>query len=322
MKSKTITFIIPMYNQKTFIEECLMSILISSFNENELEIIVWNDGSTDGCERVVEGIAIKHPCICLINDTNHGVSYARNQALKKASGEYIWFVDSDDRVKSEEVFKLVQAAREDNSDAIIFNWNAVSEDGGIYEGIHPIIKKGIFKGRELYLKRRLNMAPWCYLYNRKFLLERNLDFPLDFKTCEDIQFNQKMLYWADRVTTLPITGYLYRENSISATKGNETRVCRDQIRRLQCELDFFLQYNDYQFLFEIVYRNLREINVWLAKCCPEEGMFRSIKDTLRKYHVPYSFSFKYMFVMMMAIRPELVYKVQNVVRHFKLMLKY
>ena len=92
-----ISFIIPLYNQALFIEKCLMSILKSSVDEECMEIIVWNDGSTDGCEKVVEGIALKHRCVRLINSTNHGVSYARNQALQEAKGEYVWFVDSDDQ---------------------------------------------------------------------------------------------------------------------------------------------------------------------------------------------------------------------------------
>lgn len=264
-----ISFIIPLYNQSTYIEDCIRSILSSSIDEECAEIIVWNDGSTDGCEKIVERLSLQYPCIRLYNNTNHGVSYARNQALKEAHGEYVWFVDSDDMVCSREVLQIVDAVLTAKADAVLFNWEALSPDGSIHNGIHPIYSKGTFIGRQLFVQQRVNMAPWCYIYRKDFLLDYGLEFPCDFKTCEDIQFNQKVLFHANSVLTLPSIGYRYRELTSSATKGNEKRVCNDQIRRLQCEIDYFSNLHDPRFLFEIVYRNLREINVWLAKCEPD-----------------------------------------------------
>lgn len=282
-----------------------------------MEIIVWNDGSTDGCEKIVERLSLQYPCIRLYNNTNHGVSYARNQALKEAHGEYVWFVDSDDMVCSREVLQIVDAVLTAKADAVLFNWEALYPNGSIHNGIHPVYSKGTFIGRQLFVQQRVNMAPWCYIYRKDFLLDYGLEFPCDFKTCEDIQFNQKVLFHANSVLTLPSIGYRYRELTSSATKGNEKRVCNDQIRRLQCAIDYFSNLNDSRFLFEVVYRNLREINVWLAKCNPDEEMLLKVRKVLKIYECPKIISFKRLFVYVMMYHPRMTCKIQQTMRYFR-----
>lgn len=93
-----ITTVIPMYNSKDTIKSAIESVLNQTYKE-PIEIIVVNDGSSDGCEKIVENMIFKNQTnrtIKLINKPNGGASSARNTGIKRASGEYIAFLDSDD----------------------------------------------------------------------------------------------------------------------------------------------------------------------------------------------------------------------------------
>ncbi len=90
--------IIPMYNSKDTIKSTIESVLNQTYSE-PIEIIVVNDGSNDGCEKIVEEMILNNKTnriIKLINKSNGGVSSARNAGIKQAKGEYIAFLDSDD----------------------------------------------------------------------------------------------------------------------------------------------------------------------------------------------------------------------------------
>src|SRR5574344_344305 len=93
-----VSVIIPMYNSKDTIKSAIESVLNQRYKES-IEIIVVNDGSKDGCEKIVEKMIINNQTnrtIKLINKPNCGVSSARNRGIKEANGEYIAFLDSDD----------------------------------------------------------------------------------------------------------------------------------------------------------------------------------------------------------------------------------
>ena len=94
-KQKLLSFIIPVYNGEKTIAKCINTI-ISNFNEyqNEIEIIVINDGSIDNTLKSIEQIKFKN--LRIISKNNGGVSSARNIGIENAIGKYIWFIDSDD----------------------------------------------------------------------------------------------------------------------------------------------------------------------------------------------------------------------------------
>ena len=104
-----ISVIIPMYNSKDTIKSAVESVLNQTYSE-PVEIIVINDGSKDGCEKIVEEIILNNQTnrtIKLINKPNGGVSSARNRGIKEASGDWIAFLDSDDIWLPEKLQKQV-----------------------------------------------------------------------------------------------------------------------------------------------------------------------------------------------------------------------
>ena len=94
-----LSFVIPLYNAGQFISSCLDSIFVVALDKGEYEVIVIDDGSTDGGAEVVKEYAAKHGNLRLIQQENSGASAARNCGIEEARGEFIWFVDADDRIE-------------------------------------------------------------------------------------------------------------------------------------------------------------------------------------------------------------------------------
>lgn len=111
-----VSVIIPMYNSKDTIKSAIESVLNQTYKE-PIEIIVVNDGSKDGCEKIVEKMIINNQTnrtIKLINKPNGGVSSARNRGIKEANGEYIAFLDSDDMWHPQKLELVFEAMKDDS----------------------------------------------------------------------------------------------------------------------------------------------------------------------------------------------------------------
>ena len=92
-----ISVIVPVYNVEEYLEECLESIKNQTYTN--IEVILVNDGSTDGSREICERFCQKDSRFKLINQENQGQSVARNRGVKESAGEFIMFVDSDDVIK-------------------------------------------------------------------------------------------------------------------------------------------------------------------------------------------------------------------------------
>ena len=108
---------IPIYNVKNYLAKCVDSILNQTYKN--LEIILVNDGSTDGSEIICEELKKKDKRIRIINQKNGGLSSARNTGIRNANGKYIQFVDSDDWIDYECIEELHNCIYKDNSDISI-----------------------------------------------------------------------------------------------------------------------------------------------------------------------------------------------------------
>lgn len=108
---KLVSVIVPLYNASTTIVETLDSVLASTYRP--LEVVVVDDGSTDGSLHVVQQYAASHPEVRVLSQPNSGVSAARNNAIRHATGEYILPVDADDKISPDYIEHAVAAMRDD-----------------------------------------------------------------------------------------------------------------------------------------------------------------------------------------------------------------
>ena len=120
-----VSVIIPVYNAEKYITECIESLLNQTLQQ--CEFIFVNDGSKDHSGAIIDEFKKKDSRIILINQENQGVSMARNNGLKAASGEYVGFVDADDYIENDMYETMYNHAKQDECDAVISNLESEME---------------------------------------------------------------------------------------------------------------------------------------------------------------------------------------------------
>lgn len=137
----SISLIIPTYNVEEYIEECLASIYLQGFDD--FEVIVIDDGSQDRTPDIIHGLAKNHPeIIFLPQKENRGQACARNIGLKRAGKEYVYFLDSDDKLADGKLKDMVDLAESKELDAVFF-------DGQNYTNHPALINQRDRYGRDL-----------------------------------------------------------------------------------------------------------------------------------------------------------------------------
>lgn len=207
IKNIMVSVIIPVYNGEKYLRECLDSVLAQSYNE--LEIIVVNDGSTDGSWRVIQEYAAVYNGIKPVCQENQGISSARNRGLEQAKGDYVMFLDCDDILRQEGVELLLRRAEEENSDLVIGNLMYFYHESRRLERPGRFLKDGVYKGRDKLKLVHLNPFVVNKLWKREVVLAHQLWFE-PFVIGEDASFYLRFLTFAARISLLEACVSYYR----------------------------------------------------------------------------------------------------------------
>ena len=124
-----LSVIVPIYNVEKYLPKCIDSILAQNYSE--IEVILVDDGSPDGCPEICDNYAEKDKRIVVIHQKNLGVSAARNAGLKAAHGEYIGFVDPDDWISPSMYQEMITALERENADLAICGYDYYDENGAV-----------------------------------------------------------------------------------------------------------------------------------------------------------------------------------------------
>ena len=128
MSKTTVSVIVPSYNVASTVVKCLDSVYAQTYGD--LEVIVVNDGSTDNTLQILGDYRRSHESLVLIDQSNQGLSAARNAGLDAATGEYIFFLDSDDYLGPEEI-ELLAEAMDEGFDMAVGGMTYVDADGNV-----------------------------------------------------------------------------------------------------------------------------------------------------------------------------------------------
>lgn len=242
-----ITVIIPVYKVEPFLRQCLDSVVNQTYRN--LEIIIIDDGSPDNCGIICDEYANKDTRIQVIHKKNEGLCAARNDGIKRATGEWLTFVDSDDWCEVNYYSELMKSMGSQRPD-IFFAGGRIAElpDGN---KIGQNFSKAFSCNDKEDLEKlmigviappvsigRTYGAPWDKLYRRKFVEKSGLLFDLSSKAWEDLWFNFQAFDKAHVVSGCTYIGYHYRVLSTSIT-GNFNSA------RPNINYDFVCKLQDY-----------------------------------------------------------------------------
>lgn len=220
MNSPLASVIVPVYNVSPYLSECAASICGQTYSN--LEIILVDDGSSDGSGALCDELAEKDPRVQVIHQENRGVSAARNAGLNAASGTYIYFVDGDDWVKETLVEETAAVMERGGYDCC--TWGHTLEDGeSVYFGRRREI---VFRFPAEEEKRRF-LCRWvvpcrldwsvCNRVFRREIIQRNgLRFAEEQALFEDLDFSFRYLACCQSLYYLPKGLYAYRQHGASA----------------------------------------------------------------------------------------------------------
>ena len=207
-----LSIIIPMYNAEKYIGICLDSILDSNLLKEEYEIVIVNDGSQDKSPEIAQDYASRYSNVTYLTQENQGQSTARNYGIKTCQGEYIWCVDADDKVISEQLPKIIEALDEyKNLDILAIQLQNVTEEGQYLdvECSQPTLEHNkVLSGVEAILSG-YNPSSICALITKKQLFIDNNIFFVKGITHQDVELTYRLMPCATNVVFSDITPYLY-----------------------------------------------------------------------------------------------------------------
>lgn len=228
-----ISVIVPVYNGQDYLEGCIRSIEEQTYHKTE--IIIVNDGSTDNTGKVCETLREAYDNIRVIALDDKGVSAARNIGIQEAKGDYLTFVDADDRLCRETLQILYDCLSDTESDIAgcrFFLWK--NETEWEEHSREKVEKKAYLKPRvftpDTYVKDAIlqgNSRCWSKLYRREIL--RGIRFEEGLTIGEDMLFVVKLLSGAKRIAELEYPGYGYFQNPGGAILRAFTPRYMDQI---------------------------------------------------------------------------------------------
>ena len=260
--------IIPVYNTEKYLQECVESVLAQT--QKEIEIILVDDGSTDGSAKIIQYYEKNYPCVRAVYQDNQKLGAARNTGVKIASGKYIYFLDSDDFVVKDLLESCYMVSEEKKLDFVMidsmtlvegepaeFRTGSANEQYDRSEmGITDKIYAGAKYWNEFFGCQGVYANAYLHYINADFLRRNKLYFePGIFY--EDMEWIPRMYACADRIAYLPKKLYIRRihGNSIMTVQYNDLHmkscvfVCEKAIQMFLCESD-----DRSQILFQDIFK--------------------------------------------------------------------
>ncbi len=207
-----VSVVIPVYNSERYLSECLDSILNQTLQD--IEVICVDDGSTDQSLEILNSYARADARIYTITQDQKGAGAARNLGFRHATGEYVFFCDSDDLCDAELLEKTVARATETQADIVGFDFVRFYEDGSEKQAIgvhldwlefdnpeHELPESFNYMNCPDRIMSIVNPTPWNKLYRSAFIRDNNLLF-------EEISSSNDITFAAVSVATAQIVAYI------------------------------------------------------------------------------------------------------------------
>lgn len=266
-----VSVIVPIYNIKMYIDKCLMSIMNQTYKN--LEIILVDDGSTDGCYELCDSYVNKDKRIKVIHKKNGGLSEARNVGIENSKGEYLCFIDGDDYISEHYVEFMLREALINYSDIVQCSYARVYDSGKVENYISHYMKIYGNKVEETIIRKGINPEGYVIACNKlyKRRLFKDVRYPVG-RIHEDLATTYKLIYSSNNIVVMQEILYFYvqRSNSIMNTRSEKSLL--HWAMALKEKSDFFLQKEEF-FVSDRVLKNYfyRLLLCLQNKACTDEN---------------------------------------------------
>ncbi len=232
---RLISIIVPVYNVESYLERCLESLKRQWYDN--LEIILVDDGSTDNSGKICDDFAKREKRAKVFHKRNGGLSDARNYGLKKAVGEMLAFVDSDDYIDESYISDMYYEMRHSDADIVVCGFNNNVPRSEILSGKDATI-------RLLTRQENLEIVAWNKLYKKELFIDNDIWFPKGKKN-EDSLTIYKVLSKAKKVAYLDKSLYSYvdRDESIMNTGRIQDRLAMRELAAREA-IEYFKDNDD------------------------------------------------------------------------------
>lgn len=322
-----ISVIIPVYNSIDCLERCVSSVCSQTYGE--LEILLIDDGSTDGTDRLCERLAREDGRIRVYHKENGGASSARNMGIALASGAYLGFVDSDDHIEPDMYELMMDAMREEQGDVVQISRDEMDEKGRRLPDVCIPPEAVRFCTAEDFIKELLlhrGDCSFCTKLVRRALFDGHR-FPEGVLN-EDFRLLVEMLQEIEGIVILPKQCYhvVCRQESTTRrkTKDSFSRVfidivdnadrMQELVDRAYPELDVYaVRFNLYQrmdYLLHVPISQMKGDNDFYQRV--KRYLRMHVKDTVKN---PYLTAKNKVYLLLLTAAPRIVRQVHAWVRH-------
>lgn len=260
--------VVPVYNVKDYLEKCVDSILVQT--ERDFELLLIDDGSTDGSGALCDALAQRDGRIRVVHQENGGPGAARNTGVREAVGTWLLQVDSDDWIDPELLERTIEAGERENADLIIFGIRFVDENGKVLSVFtEPGLPKDIGLSPHEYKELLLTVPGPTKLYRRELFSRVGAEYPVGI-WYEDAELFPKLVVSARSVVFLSGAGYNYLLRSGSTMRNSNVDRNGEILLVTDSILDYFREkglYEEYEeelcyftfsHLYQAAVRVLRE----------------------------------------------------------------
>lgn len=287
-----LSIIIPVYNVENYIGKCIDSCLMQNIDSESYELIIVNDGSTDASDEIIQQYLLVNTNIRYFEQENQGLSGARNAGVDLATGEYIWFVDSDDWIEPYCLKYLLSILEDNNLDILEFDHiYAVEKQNGdysySYDSFYNRMRVGdVTSGKKVIESYSYIVSVTNKIIRKSLFTKNNLKFPLN-RFSEDNIVSLMLMCQCTRYIKLDkgFYYYYYRVGSITKKKNkiHLFKYIDDQVLNV-FDVIKYLENNclNNTLLYQKVIDNLNFIIQNCLLLCLKNGWFSKFYETVRK----------------------------------------
>lgn len=266
-ESPLVSVLVAAYNVENTFEACIRSVVSQTYGN--LEVIVVDDGSTDGTPALCDAVAISDPRVSVFHQPNGGLSAARNTGLEHASGDYVVFVDSDDEMMPRMVERLYDIIRETGSDIAFCDWFVNKVKGECPDPRVTVMGPEEFMPQ--VLTDRITSHAWNKLFKRS--IWNGIEFPLG-RVVEDMVVMHLVFAKATKVAQTNEKLYLYYAgNPDNLTNTNKLKLASSIDRAFAFESRYAIARESYPEVAEEVFSKLAlfKVSAYYKVLCRGDG---------------------------------------------------